>query len=102
VGNFTLTVGGANFVKGSKVMFGGTALATTYVSVSQLTAAGTATAAQKGMVKVTVENPDPGKITSTTSMNTQVANWFGIPTADLPTIFPNLPNFSNQLMSFMG
>ncbi len=72
VGNFTLTVSGGNFVKGSKVMFGGTALATTYVSVSQLTATGTATAAQKGTVKVTVENPDPGKVTSTTSMNAQV------------------------------
>lgn len=31
-----------------------------------------------------------------------LANWFGVPTADLPTIFPNLPNFSNQLVNFMG
>ena len=30
-----------------------------------------------------------------------LANWFGVPTADLPTIFPNLPNFSNQLLSFV-
>jgi uncharacterized protein (DUF1501 family) len=31
-----------------------------------------------------------------------LANWFGVPTADLPTIFPNLPNFSNQLLNFVG
>ena len=43
VGNFTITVGGANFVKGSKVLFGGTALTTTYVGPTQLTATGTAT-----------------------------------------------------------
>ena len=72
VGNFTLTVGGANFVNGSKVMFGGTALATTYVGPTQLTATGTTTAAQVGTVKITVENPDPGKSNSAASMNVQV------------------------------
>ena len=72
VGNFTLNVGGADFVNGSKVMFGGTALATTYVSPTQLTATGTATAAQAGTVKITVENPDPGKSNSAASMNVQV------------------------------
>jgi uncharacterized protein (DUF1800 family) len=74
VGSFSLAVGGANFVSGSKVMFGGTALATTFVSRTQLTATGTSTAAQKGMVQVTVENPDPGKSTSTASLNVQVGN----------------------------
>ncbi len=72
VGNFTLNVGGAGFVNGSKVEFGGSALTTTYVSPTQLTATGTATAAQVGMVKVTVNNPDPGKSTSVASMNVQV------------------------------
>jgi uncharacterized protein (DUF1800 family) len=72
VGNFSLTVSGTNFVNGSTVMFGGTALATTSVSPSQLTATGTSTAAQTGMVKVTVQNPDPGKIMSTASLNVQV------------------------------
>ena len=43
VGNFSLNVGGAGFVSGSKVMFGGTALATTYVGPTQLTATGTTT-----------------------------------------------------------
>ena len=31
VGNFTIRVGGSNFVKGSKVLFAGTPLTTTYV-----------------------------------------------------------------------
>ena len=56
VGSFSLTVGGANFVPGSTVMFGGTALTTTYVSRTQLTATGTSTTAQKGTVAVTVTN----------------------------------------------
>src|ERR1700730_13473559 len=72
VGNFSLTVGGSNFVSGSKVMFGATALATTYVSPTQLIATGTATSAQVGMVKITVQNPDPGKIVSVASLNVQV------------------------------
>ena len=72
VGNFTLNVGGAHFVNGSKVMFGGAAMATTYVSPTQVTATGTTTAAQAGTVKITVENPDPGKSNSAASMNVQV------------------------------
>ncbi len=72
VGNFSLTVGGANFVNGSTVLFGGTPLATTFVSRTQLTATGTSTTAQKGTVKIEVENPDPGKIRSTASLNVQV------------------------------
>jgi uncharacterized protein (DUF1800 family) len=72
VGNFSLTVGGSNFVRGSKVMFGGTALITTYVSPTQLTATGTATSAQVGMVKITVQNPDPGKTVSAASLSAQV------------------------------
>jgi uncharacterized protein (DUF1800 family) len=74
VGNFTLTVGGSNFVNGAKVMFGGTALPTTYVSASQLTATGTSTAAQTGTIKVTVQNPDPGKVSSPASLNVQVGS----------------------------
>ena len=62
-GTFTLTVNGTRFVQGAKVMFGGQALPTTYVSASQLTATGTATA-QASTVAVTVVNPDPGTVTS--------------------------------------
>jgi uncharacterized protein (DUF1800 family) len=72
VGNFTVTIGGANFVSGSKVLFGGTALATTYVSSSQLKATGTTTSAQVGTVKVMVENPDPGKSDSAAFLNVQI------------------------------
>jgi uncharacterized protein (DUF1800 family) len=72
VGSFSIRVGGSNFVSGSKVLFGGTALTTTYVGPSQLTATGTAAAAQVGTVKITVENPDPGKSDSAASMNVQV------------------------------
>jgi uncharacterized protein (DUF1800 family) len=72
VGSFSITVGGANFVKGSKVLFGGTALTTTYVGSTQLTATGTASSAQVGTVKVVVENPDPGKSDSAAFMNVQV------------------------------
>ncbi len=63
-GAFSLTVNGTKFVSGAKVIFGGQALATTYVSASQLTATGTATAAQAGTVNVTVMNPDPGTVNS--------------------------------------
>jgi len=28
--------------------------------------------------------------------------WFGVPSTALPTIFPNLPNFSSQNLGFLG
>lgn len=31
-----------------------------------------------------------------------LATWFGVPAASLPTIFPNLPNFQNNNLGFMG
>jgi uncharacterized protein (DUF1501 family) len=46
-----------------------------------------------------------GRWIPTTSLDQyagSLANWFGVPTADLPTIFPNLPNFNNQLLNFVG
>jgi uncharacterized protein (DUF1800 family) len=64
VGDFTLVVSGQNFVNGAVVSFGGTFLPTTFVSSNQLTATGTATAAQTGTVQITVINPDPGSATS--------------------------------------
>jgi uncharacterized protein (DUF1800 family) len=64
VGNFSLTVMGSNFVNGATAVFGGDFLTTTFVSSTQLTATGTALAAQVGTVAVTVENPDPGSATS--------------------------------------
>ena len=64
VGAFSITVDGSGFVNGSVVYFGSTALTTTYVSPTQLTATGTATASQAGNVSVTVQNPNPGSAVS--------------------------------------
>ncbi|MGA7840933.1 MAG: DUF1800 family protein [Candidatus Acidiferrales bacterium] len=64
VGSFTLTITGSDFVNGATVSFGGTPLATTFVSSTQLTASGMASAAQVGTVAVEVMNPDPGSIGS--------------------------------------
>ena len=64
VGAFMMTVSGANFVNGSVVKFGGQSLTTMFVSSTELTATGTATAAQAGTVQVTVSNPSPNAGTS--------------------------------------
>ena len=62
-GNFTLTVNGAGFIAGSMVSFDGAALATTFVSSTQLTATGNAPAA-KPSVPVVVNTPD-GEVSNT-------------------------------------
>ena len=59
IGPFSVTVVGSGFGLGSQVTLGGQALATTYVSASQLTATGTAAQAQGGIVSLTVSNPGP-------------------------------------------
>src|SRR5271165_3761832 len=63
-GSFTLTLSGLHFAQGAVAYMGTTALATTYVSSTQLTAAGTATSAQAGTQTITVQNPNPGAATS--------------------------------------
>ena len=65
LGSFNIVVTGSKFVSGAKVMFGATALTTTFVSSTELVASGSANAT--GNVMVTVQNPDPGAIVSTTS-----------------------------------
>jgi phage tail sheath protein FI len=58
---FTLTVNGSNFISGSVVDWNGTALTTTFVNASQLTAAVPASdVAAAGTASVTVTNPTPG------------------------------------------
>jgi len=65
--DFTLTVNGSGFNSGSTVNLNGTALTTTYVSATQLTAAVTASqVASFGWAAVTVKNPIPGGGTSAT------------------------------------
>jgi uncharacterized protein (DUF1800 family) len=71
VGAFSITVTGAHFAPGAVIDWSGVALTTTRVSSTQLTAQGTATTAQVGNVPVTVMNPDPGQVLST-SINAQV------------------------------
>jgi len=64
-GLFTLTVNGSNFVGDSVVRWGGADLTTTFVSVTQLTAAVPAADIATGAtVTVTVFNPTPGGGTS--------------------------------------
>ena len=57
-GAFTLTLAGSKFVNGAQVLFGGSALTTTYVSPTQLKAKGSEPTA--GMYAVSVTNPSPG------------------------------------------
>jgi uncharacterized protein (DUF1800 family) len=63
-GSFVMTLIGSGFVKNSTVTFGGQTLTTTYVSATELQAAGTATTAQIGTVNIVVQNPDPGAAAS--------------------------------------
>ena len=71
VGAFSLTITGSNFLSGSQVLLAGAPVATTYVSATQLTAAGTAAAA--GIFAVSVSNPNPGQSTSS-GINLQVTS----------------------------
>jgi len=46
-----------------------------------------------------------GRWIPTTSLDqyaATLASWFGVPATDLPTIFPNLGNFANPVLSFLG
>jgi YVTN family beta-propeller protein len=62
---FTLTINGTNFVADSKVNFGGSAPATTFVNSTQLSVAiPAASIASTGTPAVTVTNPAPGGGTS--------------------------------------
>jgi uncharacterized protein (DUF1800 family) len=59
-GPFTITLSGAHFAQGAVAYMGNIALATTYVSSTQLSASGAATQAQAGTQIITVHNPNPG------------------------------------------
>lgn len=60
VGPFVLTLTGEHFARGATAFLGTTALTTTVISSTQLTATGTATNAEVGTVNITVQNPAPG------------------------------------------
>jgi hypothetical protein len=69
LGNFSLTITGSNFVSGAQVLLSNSALSTTFVSSTQLTATGTASSS--GTFSVVVQNPDPGSSESS-AVNFQV------------------------------
>jgi hypothetical protein len=95
---FTLSVSGTNFVNGSVVAWDGSALATTFVSHSQLTAPVPASSlAAARTVSVTVSSPSPGGGTSNvalfditipvvalTSTSVGPQTWIGFSRTDLP------------------
>jgi hypothetical protein len=57
---FTLTVNGNHFVRDSKVLWNGSARATTYISINQLTAAILASDIENpGTARIEVSNPRP-------------------------------------------
>lgn len=74
-GSFTLTVKGSKFVQGATVLWAGAALATTYVSATQLSATGTEATA--GTYAVSVSNPNPGESASSTINVTVTASSSG-------------------------
>ena len=68
---FILTVTGANFISSSVINWNGTALATTFISATQLTASVSVTlVAVAGTANITVFNPTPGGGTSNVSVFT--------------------------------
>jgi uncharacterized protein (DUF1800 family) len=64
VGNVSLSITGLHIAQGAVVYLGTTALTTTRVSSTQVTATGTALASEVGSIAITVSNPDPGAIPS--------------------------------------
>jgi hypothetical protein len=82
---FTLTVNGSNFVASSSALWNGSALTTTYVSASQLTAVVPASnIASPGSASVTVSNPGPGGGTSA-PLTFTIVNPAPAPTSLSPT-----------------
>jgi hypothetical protein len=69
LGSFSLTITGNNFVSGAQVLLDNSAISTTFVSSTQLTAIGNASTA--GTFPIAVQNPDPGSSSSST-LNFQV------------------------------
>jgi hypothetical protein len=100
LGNYSLTITGSNFVYGAHVLMNGTALATTFVSSTQLTATGNAATA--GTYPVSVQNPDPG--TSSSSVinfqvtgSTQSSSCSGMSTGEGASLNGFLPFPSDNL-----
>ena len=85
---FTLNISGTNFVAASVVNFGGSAVATTFVNSTQLTATiPAASIAATGTPAVTVTNPTPGGGTSK-AINFTITSAVG----SVPTILALFPS----------
>jgi hypothetical protein len=71
-GSFQLTVSGRGFAEGARILFGGSALETTFISSARLAATASATSARLGDIPISVTNPDPGSAVSTGGFHVQV------------------------------
>jgi 6-phosphogluconolactonase (cycloisomerase 2 family) len=88
---FTLTINGTNFVAASMVNFGGSAVSTTFVNSTLLTAAiPAASIAPTGTPAVTVTNPAPGGGTSKAINFTIISGLNSVPTIQVldPSCIP--------------
>ena len=84
---FTLTANGTNFINGSVIKWNGTALTTTYVSATQLTASvPAANITTAGVATITVFTPTPGGGTSSPLTFTIISS---NPSPALTSIAPN-------------
>jgi hypothetical protein len=97
---FTLTVTGSNFVKTSRVLWGSTALTTTFVSATQLTAAvPAADLTTAGTVNITISSPAPGGGVS--KAQTFTVN-YRVPTVSSISPTSALANSSNLTLTVNG
>ncbi|MGB6431748.1 MAG: beta-propeller fold lactonase family protein [Candidatus Acidiferrales bacterium] len=95
-GAFTLTINGTDFVAGSIVNFGGSAIATTFGDSALLTATiPAASVASVGTPAVTVTNPSPGGGTSV-GMSFSITSTSPIPTVNL--LYPSCAPAGEQLV----
>ena len=78
--SYTVDVQGSGFINGSTIQVGGQTLTTTFVSSTELQATYTGAAGQTGSIAVTVANPNPGAVTSS-SVNAQFQQLLATQTA---------------------
>ncbi|HXX46294.1 MAG TPA: IPT/TIG domain-containing protein [Candidatus Acidoferrales bacterium] len=97
-GAFSITLNGSGFVSGAQAQLAGTALTTSFVSSTQLTATGNASTA--GNFAVTVTNPNPGSATSG-AQNLQVTSNSGGPPPPPPACSVMTPGQEGSLNGFV-
>jgi len=100
--SFTLTVNGTGFVSGSVIKWNGTALSTTFVNGSQLTATVPATdIATPSTASITVSSPSPGGGTSNVLFLAVAAPETSVQFATVKSTTPNgvVPNFQAPIVA---